>query len=85
MAGVAARITLRVNSTLEEIGLTVAVSRVLADAGISCSVIAGAAHGHLLVDWPRRNRALDLLGAGFLPGSQMVVLRIPCGRLSGGN
>lgn len=57
----AARITLRVNSALEETGLTAAVSRVLADAGISCNVIAGAAHDHLFVDWPRRYRALDLI------------------------
>ncbi|HEX6527331.1 MAG TPA: ACT domain-containing protein [Streptosporangiaceae bacterium] len=58
---VAARITLRVNSALDEIGLTAAVSRVLADADISCNVIAGAAHDHLFVDWSRRYYALDLL------------------------
>jgi uncharacterized protein len=57
----AARITLRVNSTLDEVGLTATVSRVLADAGISCNVIAGAAHDHLFVDWPNGHRALDLL------------------------
>jgi ribosomal protein S18 acetylase RimI-like enzyme len=57
----AARITLRVNSALEDIGLTASVSRVLADAGISCNVIAGAAHDHLFVDWPRRYHALDLI------------------------
>jgi hypothetical protein len=45
------RITLRVSSALEEISLTAAASRVLADAGISCNVIVGAAHDHLLVDW----------------------------------
>jgi hypothetical protein len=55
------RITLRVNSALEQIGLTAAVSRVLADAGISCNVIASAAHGHLSVDWQRRYRAPDLI------------------------
>jgi hypothetical protein len=58
---VAARITLRVHSALEEVGLTATVSRILADAGISCNVIAGAAHDHLFVDWPRRRHALDLL------------------------
>jgi len=58
---VAARITLRVNSAWAEIGLTAAVSRVLADVDISCNVIAGAAHDHLFVDWPRRYHALDLI------------------------
>lgn len=58
---VAARITLRVDSTLDEVGLTATVSRVLADAGISCNVIAGSAHDHLFVDWDMRAKALDLL------------------------
>lgn len=58
---VAARITLRVNSELGEVGLTATVSRILADAGISCNVIAGSAHDHLFVDWPRGRQALDLL------------------------
>jgi hypothetical protein len=39
----------------------VAVSRVLADASISCNVDAGAAYGHLFVDCPRRYRALDVI------------------------
>jgi uncharacterized protein len=59
----AARITLGVNSALTEIGLTAAVSRVLADAGISCNVIAAAVHDHLFVDWHRRFEALELLRA----------------------
>jgi GNAT superfamily N-acetyltransferase len=58
---VAARITLRVNSALDEVGLTALVSRVLADAGISCNVIAGMAHDHLFVDWDRGEEALALL------------------------
>jgi uncharacterized protein len=57
----AARITLRVNSTLDEVGLTATVSRVLADAGISCNVIAGSAHDHLFVDWASGQVALNLL------------------------
>jgi uncharacterized protein len=57
----AARITLGVNSELDEVGLTAAVSRVLADAGISCNVIAAAAHDHLFVPWERGEEAMGLL------------------------
>jgi uncharacterized protein len=57
----AARITLRVNSALADVGLTALVSRILADAGISCNVIAGLAHDHLFVDWDRGPHALALL------------------------
>ena len=58
---VAARITLRVNSALADVGLTALVSRILADAGISCNVIAGLAHDHLFVEWDHGARALALL------------------------
>ena len=58
---VAARITLRVNSALADVGLTAAFSRALAAAGISCNVIAGLAHDHLFVAWDERARALALL------------------------
>lgn len=58
---VAARITLTITSALDAVGLTAAVSRVLADAGISCNVIAGAAHDHLFVDWDRGPEAAALL------------------------
>ena len=58
---VAARITLRVNSALADVGLTAAFSRTLAAAGISCNVIAGLAHDHLFVAWDQRARALALL------------------------
>lgn len=60
---VAAMITLTVHSSLEAVGLTAAVSRVLAAAGISCNVIAGAHHDHLLVPWDRREDALAALHA----------------------
>ena len=42
-------------------GLTALFSRILADAGISCNVIAGLAHDHLFVGWDQGARALTLL------------------------
>ncbi|GAB2831098.1 ACT domain-containing protein [Actinocorallia aurea] len=58
---VAARITLRVHSALEAVGLTAAVSRVLADAGLSCNVVAGFHHDHLFVPYEAADRAVALL------------------------
>jgi uncharacterized protein len=56
-----ARITLMVHSALEGVGLTAAVSRALAAAGIACNVVAGFHHDHLFVPWERREEALALL------------------------
>ena len=50
-------------STLTDVGLTALFSRTLADAGISCNVIAGLAHDHLFVGWDQGPQALALLGA----------------------
>jgi hypothetical protein len=58
---VAARVTLRVHSALEAVGMTAAFARVLAEAGISCNVVAGYHHDHLFVPWERRAEAVDLL------------------------
>ena len=60
---VASMITLRVHSALEAVGLTAAVSTKLADAGISCNVIAGYFHDHLFVPADRGEEALGLLQA----------------------
>ena len=60
---VAGWITLRVHSALAAVGLTAAVSTALAGAGISCNVIAGSAHDHLLVPHARTQEALRVLQA----------------------
>lgn len=56
-------ITLRVHSSLEAVGLTAAVSAELAGHGISCNVIAGARHDHLLVPAARADEAMRALTA----------------------
>lgn len=57
----AAWITLEVHSALDAVGLTAAVSTALAAAGISCNVIAGRHHDHLLVPLPSADDALAVL------------------------
>lgn len=58
---VAAWITLQVHSPLEAIGLTAAVSAALTEAKISCNVLAGFHHDHLLVPVADAERALEVL------------------------
>ena len=58
---VAGWITLQVHSSLAAVGMTAAVSSALADEGISCNVLAGYFHDHLLVSFADVDRALDIL------------------------
>jgi hypothetical protein len=58
-----ARITLRVHSSLQAVGLTAAVSGALAAAGISANVVAAYRHDHVFVPWDRRRDALAVLQA----------------------
>jgi uncharacterized protein len=58
---VAGWITLRVHSALDAVGLTAAVSTKLAEGGLSCNVIAGFGHDHLLVDSDKVTEAIALL------------------------
>ncbi len=60
---VAARLTLEVHSSLEAVGLTATVSRVLADAGISANVVAGYSHDHIFIPRDRAGEAARLLEA----------------------
>ncbi len=62
-AYVAAWITLQVHSALEAVGLTAAISRALADAGLSANVVAGLVHDHVFVPHERADEALGLLEA----------------------
>ncbi|MBB1511441.1 MULTISPECIES: ACT domain-containing protein [unclassified Tessaracoccus] len=58
---VAGWITLTVQSSLAAVGLTAAVSTALAEASISCNVVAGYHHDHLLVPADRLDDALAAL------------------------
>lgn len=55
------QITLQVYSSLEAVGLTAAVSRELAAAGISANVVAALHHDHVFVPEARAEEALQLL------------------------
>lgn len=57
----AAWITLRIHSALDAVGLTAAFARALADAGLSCNVVAGFHHDHLFVEHDRVYEALAVL------------------------
>ena len=58
-----ARISLTVHSALAAVGLTAAIARALAEAGISANVIAGYHHDHIFVPWDKRFVALEALRA----------------------
>ena len=60
---VAAWITLQVHSSLAAVGLTAAFCAALAQAGISCNVVAGFHHDHIFVPIERAERALSTLRA----------------------
>ncbi|MFE0778816.1 ACT domain-containing protein, partial [Streptomyces sp. NPDC058861] len=78
-AYVAGRITLRVHSALDAVGLTAAVARELADAGLSCNVVAGFHHDHLFVEHARAEEALDVLNrlAERSGGRVSLTYRVP--------
>lgn len=58
---VAAWLTVEVHSALEAVGLTAAMSAVLAAQGIPCNVLAGFFHDHLLVPADRADDAVAAL------------------------
>lgn len=54
-------ISLDVTSSLEAVGLTAAFSAALAQAGISCNVIAGYYHDHIFVPDAQADQAMEVL------------------------
>jgi hypothetical protein len=55
-------ITLQVHSSLSAVGVTAAVATALARVGLSCNVLAGYYHDHLLVPLSDVDAAVDVLG-----------------------
>jgi hypothetical protein len=60
---VSSLVSLTVHSALEAVGLTAAVAARLAEAGMSCNVVAGFHHDHLFVPYGRGEEAVELLTA----------------------
>ncbi len=52
---------MRVHSALDAIGMTAAISAALTEAAISCNVLAGYHHDHLLVPADRAADAIAVL------------------------
>jgi hypothetical protein len=50
-----------VHSSLEAVGLTAAFATALSREGISCNVLAGHHHDHILVATADAERAMDVL------------------------
>ncbi|HHU38721.1 MAG TPA: ACT domain-containing protein [Propionibacterium sp.] len=55
-------ITLQAHTSLSSVGVTAAVATALARVGISCNVLAGYYHDHLLVPVESVDEAVEVLG-----------------------
>jgi len=59
-------VSLLATTPLDGVGLTAAVSGLLAEAGIPCNMIAGHCHDHLVVPESDVSAVLEILAAGGL-------------------
>jgi hypothetical protein len=59
----AAWLTIEVHTALDAVGVTALLATALADAGISCNVLAGYHHDHLLVPLERADDAIAVIDA----------------------
>ncbi len=57
-----ARISLRVHSSLDAVGLTADIAARLAKRGISANIVAALHHDHIFVPWDRRAEAMEAIG-----------------------
>jgi len=64
--GIYKRITLNIYSSLDAVGLTAAVSTLLAKHGISANMIAAYYHDHIFVNAADAERAVALLNSDHL-------------------
>lgn len=60
--GIFGWITLQAHTSLSAVGVTAAVATALARVGISCNVLAGHYHDHLLVPVESVDEAIEVLG-----------------------
>ena len=58
-----ARISLKVHSLLDGVGLTAAIASALGREGISANMVAAYFHDHIFVPWEQRHRAMAVLAA----------------------
>ena len=56
-----ARISLGVQSSLQAVGLTAALSNALAERRLSANIVAALHHDHIFVQWERREEALAVI------------------------
>jgi hypothetical protein len=78
-------ITLTVHSSLSATGLTAAFSNALADAGISCNVVAATCHDHIFVDVKDSEKALAVLSELQLREPLEIFYCVTCGTELVGN
>ena len=62
---ISAWITLKLNSSLDSVGLTSTFSKALSDEKISCNIVAGYHHDHIFVPYKEKDKAMKVLNEIF--------------------